>query len=367
MKTSSAFKLFLPLFIVVFAFTSCDMDDNPVGTFGEAVERVPEVQLIEGADNATINVKYDRNYSYFTVELSNIGHVGDISDGIYNAWCIQMERPLSTNQDHAGAKLYNTLSDKTFNKLSYIVNNRRVYEQDLQSLSWKDIQVAMWVVIETRDLKLSTIEDKLPSSVQGFNADNVTAILSDVNNNGNNFTPSFGDIKLVMANASGEEQDVVVETDTESAWGYLNEELSICFSDIDGINPNNWGWSNGLLGEGTYTLELWAGAGQCDFSKGTKVGIVELEYDQGTLTATFKITVVSDWTNELYTMVDSHLYAGSEILPRNAAGNLTTAPGQYTKKAEHENGVTEYTMTISDLEGDIYVVAHATIDGFEPE
>ena len=245
MKTSSAFKLFLPLFIVVFAFTSCDMDENPVGTFGEAVERVPEVQLIEGADNATINVKYDRNYSYFTVEVSNIGHVGDISDGIYNAWCIQMEQPLSTNQDHQGTRLYNTISDKTFNKLSYIVNNRRAYERDLQGLSWKDIQVAMWVILETSDLKLGSIAEKIPSSVEGYNRDNVNSILSDVQSNGSNFTPGAGDIKLVMANASGNEQDIVLEK-CETAFG----------GDSEGSGPAWWYYYDASEG-GVQTI--WAG------------------------------------------------------------------------------------------------------------
>jgi len=269
MKTSSAFKLFLPLFIVVFAFTSCDMNENPVGTFEEAVERVPDVQLIEGADNATINVRYDRQHSYFTVNVSNIGNLESISDGVYYAWCLQMDRPISTNSDHSGTKLYSTSSDKIFNKLNYIINRQSFYVNDLHDLTWKDIQVAMWVILETPDLRIETIADQMPSSVDGYIPENVNAIISDVQNNGRNFKPQFGHKELIMANSSGENQDIGFVR-TETAFG----------GDSEGDGSAWWYYFDR---SGAETQNIWAGqtmnAGDVTITESNNVCSIEILLD----------------------------------------------------------------------------------------
>ena len=40
-----------------------------------------------------------------------------------------------------------------------------------------------------------------------------------------------------------------------------------------------WGWSNGALSEGTYYFDIFAGAGQCDRTKGALVGLLTVDYD----------------------------------------------------------------------------------------
>jgi len=361
MKSLSALKFFLPVLIVIFAFTSCDMNENPVGTFEEAVQSVPEVRLIEGADNATINVKYDRNYSYFSVDVSNVGFLEDISDGVYSAWCIQMEQPLSTNQDHHGTRLYNTISDKTFNKLSYIVNNRRAYERDLQGLSWKDIQVAMWVILETSDLKLATLADKIPSSVDGYNRNNVNSILSDVQSNGNNFTPGFGDIKLVMANASGNEQDVGLEIRCETAMARMIDLPEDRSFDLGMAN-----WFTVLVTEPSDDIEkfyLYA-------AQWYRVGEVDIWRDEDSL----YVDIILDTG---YEMEESHVHVESGVEYENGEPKApefdlpnNNAFGQYLSTVEHDPETTQYKHSFAwDDEWDdkeLYIAVHAVVCGEYP-
>ena len=153
------------------------------------------------------------------------------------------------------------------------------------------------------------------------------------------------------------------DSKTETAFAY-NDEFATCFIgadfDGDGVDDgfNRWGWSNGALAEGSYTFDIYAGAGQCDLSKGTYVGQLTVDYSNGVANVTFT-------TFSLYNMVETHLYVGNEPLARN--GEYTVAPGQYPTIHGELANVTSDSYTVSGLSGDIYVVAHATVAGFPSE
>ncbi len=102
----------------------------------------------------------------------------------------------------------------------------------------------------------------------------------------------------------------------------------------------NWGWSNGPLSARTYTFEMWAGAAQCDLSKGVKVGTVEVIYGSGTVSVTFAL-------NPGITLEEYHVYAGSGMFPSLSNGKETVAPGQY--------------QIGTGLTGNIYVIVHAVV------
>jgi len=103
---------------------------------------------------------------------------------------------------------------------------------------------------------------------------------------------------------------------------------------------SNWGWSNGLLADGTYDFQMWAGAGQCDLNKGTMVGTVQVVYGSGTVTVAFTL-------NAGITLEEYHVYAGSTMFPIGSSGKPTVAPGQYEVGTE--------------LSGEIYVIVHAVV------
>jgi len=110
----------------------------------------------------------------------------------------------------------------------------------------------------------------------------------------------------------------------------------------------NWGWTNLISpSEVDYTWDLWAGAGQCDTSKGTLVGSVTVNYD-GT-NVTYNYNVVAP-----YLLDETHFYAGLAQYPTDKKGNPTVAPGQYTNNNPF-NGE------------DVFVIAHGVVGIPDPD
>lgn len=138
--------------------------------------------------------------------------------------------------------------------------------------------------------------------------------------------------------------------ETAYAWG---DSYATCFLNIAGVNSNNWGWSNGPVGAGSYSWPMYAGAGQCNISNGTYVGTLAVSYAPPTATITY--TVLNG-----YALNETHLFVGNQILPLKK-GKYTTAPGQFPYKHENLNGATSDTYTISGLSGNIYIAAHSVV------
>lgn len=142
----------------------------------------------------------------------------------------------------------------------------------------------------------------------------------------------------------------------ETAFAY-GEDYATCFLQIDLNNDGNgdfnrWGWTN-QIGEGIYFFPIYAGAGQCDTTKGTLVGILEVIYLNGSATVIYEMAPG-------YFMDETQLYVGSEILPKDTNGNYTVAPGQYGNIHDLTDATSD-SYTIEGLSDNIYVVAHAVV------
>ena len=153
----------------------------------------------------------------------------------------------------------------------------------------------------------------------------------------------------------------------ETAYAYgggtnaVDGDITNSFLDIvdeDGGSFNRWGWSNGAISEGTYEWKIYAGAGQSDITKGTHVGTLWVIYEGATAEVTFEMF-------EPYFMEENHVYVGNDILARDN-GKFTVAPGQYGSIHDQTNGIQEFLDThVLSASGEIYIVAHATVCGFE--
>jgi hypothetical protein len=111
-------------------------------------------------------------------------------------------------------------------------------------------------------------------------------------------------------------------------------------------NFHRWGWTNGIS-EGDYTFEVWAGAGQNDFTKGTLVGTVDIAYHSGVVTATFHLNSGVIFKQDSLGHDIIHIYADYGMFPLLSNNNPTVAPGQY------------YIAT--GLSGPIYVIVQAEV------
>jgi hypothetical protein len=104
---------------------------------------------------------------------------------------------------------------------------------------------------------------------------------------------------------------------------------------------SRWGWNIGPITPGTYTYDVYAGAGQCDITKGALVGTVTITYNGTNVSAVYDLA-------DGYTNTETHLYAGVAPFPTKNNGSYTVAPGKYTVQ--------------NDLDGEaIYVIAHSVV------
>jgi len=135
----------------------------------------------------------------------------------------------------------------------------------------------------------------------------------------------------------------------ETAFAYSGN-MATCFIGSGLVDTSRWGWFNGPVGPGSYTWDIYAGAGQCDLSKGTKVGALGVTYDGSTANVTYNMSPG-------FTMDETHLYVGAAPLPTKN-GAYTVAPGQYGNIHTLTSSSSD-TFNISGLSGSVYVVAHS--------
>ena len=113
---------------------------------------------------------------------------------------------------------------------------------------------------------------------------------------------------------------------------------------------SQWGWTNPIE-PGEYEWNLWAGAAQCDTSRGILVGSVKVVYDDdGYVDVTFNV-------DSPYFLEETHVYAGYDMFPQQQRGRRTVdtvAPGLYSNNEPFDGS-------------EIYVIAHAVVRIPDPE
>ncbi|RZW42485.1 MAG: T9SS type A sorting domain-containing protein [Flavobacteriaceae bacterium] len=146
----------------------------------------------------------------------------------------------------------------------------------------------------------------------------------------------------------------------ETAFAFLNtdddplavDNQSTCFIP----QFNRWGWTTFLdfsedTGQSSYTLDIYAGAGQCDLSKGSDVGSVTVTYNEDS-------TITFNYSLEGFLLSEAHIYVGTEPYPTNNSGAETVAPGQYTFTDSDFGEVADYTATLPVEGTGFYIIVH---------
>lgn len=134
----------------------------------------------------------------------------------------------------------------------------------------------------------------------------------------------------------------------ETAYAYFDGG---CFIN-DGFK--RWGWKIGPLSEPTEaSYDIYAGAGKCDTSKGTKVGTLDVSYSNGVAEVTYNAL-------DGYGFFETHLYVGNEEYPTLPNGKDTVAPGHYGNGDTYSDGTTGDSFEI-EISGEIYIIAHAVV------
>jgi hypothetical protein len=374
-------------FVSVVAFVACDVISEK--GLRESLDTVPNVSIIKGAENANIRVN-GANNSIFNVDIQNVEWNTLISNGAREGWCIAWKDPISSNNAlYEGLGIYSTAGDKNFDDVNRLFTIKNSLMKADPGITWREIQVAIWSLIPFQSFDMNMSVSDLPGSFvkdgqANFDKEKVQFVIDAVRERSTAKTARFDGLlnnsgssktkTMCVIGTNPDTQTLIVPCD-ETAFAYGGnfpasytgvagipgeDGFANCFPEDDELSIQRWGWSNGKLGAGQYSFPLYAGAGQCILSKGQYSGDVEINYSGGTVTVTFKAAAGTSFAV-------THLHVGSEKLPKKN-GVYTAAPGQYPNNNDIvSSSDTEVVYQVSGLSGEIYVVAHAVMNGYEDE
>ena len=247
MKSFYISKMFVAIFIVVFAFTSCD-EQTPTNTLVDAVERVPNFTPVPGGENVSIKVNRNSRVSYFDIEMSNIGENPYISEGVHHAWCVLYDIPVDYNDaEYNGVKLYSTKGDEKWKHVNYMLNKAYLYPIMFDGVTWREIQVAIWAVGDFRDFDLETVDvSSLPGTFRDgdqprYNKALVEKIVADVEKNASSFDYDKSGGHVILMETDGDTQNLI--TFTPGGWGAPpagNNPGQLLHDNFDDVYPDNF-------------------------------------------------------------------------------------------------------------------------------
>lgn len=251
------FILLALLFAGAFFFSACQ--DTTNNSFEDTVEPYMELQAINEASNTTITLNRGEAKgldSYFAFEIANVKENKFVREGLTEGWCLEWDKPISQNNDvHRGIEMYSTYGSKTWKPANYLMNIKRELKENDPSLTYKEIQVALWSLIETPEFDLDKVlaTNQMPARMMmngqpNFSVSKVKKIVDKVRSESADFNYGFGSDYFVFAKTGHNDQNGGHTTTkcAETAWS-------------DG-NPYGQGWATYTEYNGSEkTVTLYAG------------------------------------------------------------------------------------------------------------
>lgn len=288
----SIHKYILSLLILlpgILYLSACQNSVNP--SLEESVAPYLELEAIEGASNTNITINRGEAHgldSYFAFDMSNIETNGVIQEGVIEGWCLEWNKPIRQNNDvHQGVELYNTFGSNTWKAPNYLMSIKKELKSKDTTLTYKEIQVALWALIETPGFNIDKVlnEGKMPSRMMtngrpNFDVEKTKQIVNRVRKNVEKFSYNPGEPVIIFSRTSADDQNVggitkqtkVINVGNLDGWGFL-EEIS------NGTGEFEPGPDNPPLGNGSVELIVdengrmlfgkidWAGVKLSDISK----------------------------------------------------------------------------------------------------
>src|SRR6056297_1419449 len=215
-------------------FTACQDSVNP--SLEESVAPYLELEAIEGASNTTVTVNRGAAHgldSYFSLDLSNFETNGLIGEGVTEGWCLEWNKPIRQNNDvHDGVELFNTFGSDTWKAPNYLMNIKNELKASDPDLTYKEIQVALWSLIEEPAFNIDKVlqDGRMPSRLMtngqpNFDVDKTKQIVNRVRNEVKEFTYEPGEPVLAFLNTGIDQQNggVIVTGAHPDGW-YFNVE-----------------------------------------------------------------------------------------------------------------------------------------------
>jgi len=207
--TANALSI-IALFFILF-ISSCEQYSN--SGIEESVAFIESTTPIAEAQNVTMDLRSGVNsFALHLIELSNIGPNSIIKNGVKKSWCIEWD-VNSINGIQQNVKLHSTEGQAYWNKLNYLLNRIDIYKQAYPELSYKEIQIAIWSVVDNKPFSIDDIPEyqNFPSTFYKdeefqFNVSTAREIIEDIRSSADNGT--FDKFAIVVEN----EGQIIVTT-----------------------------------------------------------------------------------------------------------------------------------------------------------
>jgi hypothetical protein len=199
--------------IISFLSFSCTPITSNKSNISDSLEPVDKVSLIPGGENSTLTVSHSQQ-SYFSFEFNNIETNGIFNNGTFEGWCIDWKIPINTETYH-NIPLYNTFGVEEWKPLNYLLNIRENLLDNDPELTYKEIQVAIWILRGFPEFNLDVIPiEDLPSRLKSngeydFDRDKVEEIIEIVQTGHESFDFSEGTKFAVIAETPSDVQTVI--------------------------------------------------------------------------------------------------------------------------------------------------------------
>lgn len=305
--------------LILFGAIFISACQNGVNTsFENSVEPYMELEAIDNTENTIITVNrgdVSGLDSYFSFNLNNTPDHGLVRAGLTEGWCLEWNKAIAQNNDtHGGVEMYSTAGSSTWKPANYLMNIRKELQEEDPSLTYREIQVALWSLIETPAFNLDEALNNgtMPSRMllngkPNFDVNKVKSITNRVRKEVVDF--SYGPDKrfLVFARTDGSQQNGGITTcSEETAW-----------ADGPRFNQGGGNWATYTEYSGSEkTVTLYAGQTQ-------DIGTVTFEPENGEV----KITISLNAYGEFQDVSENVKIEGYSVAP---SGNPQI--GQFTYK-----------------------------------
>lgn len=201
------------LFILGVTITACEQPSG-VEDLENSLSDVPHLNLIEGAESIVATVNKNRNQSNFTIQLDGMDPGSGIEAGEYAAFCALWDVPInSSGESYGDVSLHSIDNEPYWQDVNYLVNNVDRYFEENDDLTWLEVQIALWSIMDHKKFDMNTIpEDELPSYVRdgGFNQQLIDTILEDVDDNQQSFETSVPGNRAYYAQFDDAQDQIII-------------------------------------------------------------------------------------------------------------------------------------------------------------
>lgn len=317
------------LFAGALFFSACQNTTN--NSFEDTVEPYMELQAINEASNTTITLNRGDAKgldSYFSFDISNVNENKFVREGLTEGWCLEWDKPISQNNDvHRGIEMYSTYGSKTWKPANYLMNIKRELKDNDPSLTYKEIQVALWSLIETPEFNLDKVlaNNQMPARMMkngqpDFSVSKVKGIVDKVRSESADFNYGFGSDYFVFAKTGHDDQNGGHTTTKcgETAWAFGE--------------PYGQDWSTYTEYEAGKTVPLYAG-------QHYHIGDVTFSASNGGMVT---ITIEMNTTGGYQNVSENVKIQGYSDIPPNSPGGL----GSFDHKVTVAQGTTTFSTDV---------------------